>query len=110
MNVGKVGDMHEVIFTKNHVRMLSDEYRSRINDSRNCVIRHHVCPDGINSHGAGVGGERIFEKCVDSILRRHTVGDILEFMDQFSAVIPYTWAAQRRRLLLYIRERDVEDA
>lgn len=42
----------------------------------NCVLRHHICPDGVNYHTSGTGGNVIFEACVRQIVAYEGLGQV----------------------------------
>ncbi len=58
-------NLHEALLTRADV--IRGPYQNLIYCPANCVLRHHVCPDG-QYHTAGHGGDDIFEKCARQIV------------------------------------------
>ena len=79
-------DMHEAIITKGQTRGHKEQYR--INSIYNCVLRHHVCPDGLGSHTGGVGGDDTFEKCVKHLVHWETEENVRAWLLDMIEVFP----------------------
>ena len=80
-------DMHEALIPKSAVQGAPSEIRELINHKCNCVLRHHICPDG-HIHEGGTGGDEIFELCLKDIVHwegRDEVEAYLKMMETVTA-------------------------
>jgi len=91
-------DLHEVILTRGKVQgaMKPEEALKLISHPCNCVLRHHVCPDGKNYHTSGTGGDEVFEKCVRQIVKYEGYDHVMEWLMEMKKHFPV--AAEEARL------------
>ena len=78
--------MHEAMITKGQVN--GHEKQDLINSRYNCVLRHHVCPGGKDSHAGGVGGDEIFEKCVKHLVGWEGEQNVREWLLEMIVIFP----------------------
>ena len=64
-----IPDLHEAILTRGKVQGASDSDKALelISHPCNCVLRHHVCPDG-QYHTSGTGGDEVLARCIKQII------------------------------------------
>jgi hypothetical protein len=76
-------DLHEALIPRSAIQGAPKEIRELIYDKCNCVLRHHICPDG-HHHTGGVGGDEIFELCLKDIVKwegKEAVEEYLKMME-----------------------------
>jgi hypothetical protein len=54
----------------------------------NCVLRHHVCPDGLGSHTGGTGGDEVFRKCAEHLVLFEGQDNIRTYLEKMTTVFP----------------------
>ena len=78
--------MHEALISKGQVN--GHVKQDLINSKYNCVLRHHVCPDRLGSHTAGVGGDETFEKCAKHLAKWEGEVEVRTWLLEMVSVFP----------------------
>lgn len=93
-------DMHEALITKGMVS--GNEYIDMINSRANCVLRHHICPGGKQSHLPGTGSQNDYENCVDDLVKWNGIDGILAWFYMVALLFPHAEREARFRFLGYV--------
>ncbi len=80
----KAGDLHEALLTRKDCQGRNQRL---IYSPYNCVLRHHVCPDG-QYHTAGHGGDEVFERCARQIVAFEGLDKVRRWLDEMMQVCP----------------------
>ena len=93
-------DLHEAILTRGKLAgaMEPEKALKLISHRCNCVLRHHVCPDG-QYHTSGTGGDEVLESCVKQIVVYEGLSDVITWLWRMEEYFPIAAKEARLRVI-----------
>lgn len=70
--------------------------RDLIYSQFNCVLRHHVCPDGKNYHASGTGGDEVWKKCAEQLIEFEGKEAVSGWLDEVAERTSFGRGARQR--------------